>query len=159
MRLAAVLPALALVLVATTATSELKDARTAREGVSSLSFAPKPFHDNLPRMKVSLTTAARARRGFEYVVVLLVTGPETGSMFNCDNTVASTAPGSAVPHQHILGAPGRTYTLWLLAERGSGGHFCHGKATLTVSSVSMRGPLSKDSHILRTVSFRILRSD
>ena len=97
----------------------------AKEGVSSLSYAPKPFYDDLSRMRVRLKTTGRARRGYHYVVLLTIRGPDalnhpTGDP-GCAYGAGSTVKGSYVPHDRVLGAPGKTYTIWLKAYEDLGG--------------------------------------
>jgi hypothetical protein len=87
----------------TVAKAASNNAREKAEGVSSLTYAPKPFYDNRSRMKVRFTTTGRARPGFNYLVTLLVSGPSTGSSFGCDATVVSGKPGSSVPRSAISG--------------------------------------------------------
>lgn len=142
------------VVTATVAKAVSNQTRATSEGVSSLTYAPKPFYDNLSRMKVRFATTARARPGFEYVVTLLVSGPSTGSWFQCDETAVSGEPGTSLPPSAIHGAPGRTYVVWLLAGRKDGGHFCRGRASLSVVSASASRPSS--NRRLRTLAFRIL---
>lgn len=147
-------------LVTATATAAVRtsssETAAVSEGVTSLTYAPKPFYDDLPRMRIRFTTTGRARPGSEYVVVLFISGANTGSMFDCDDTVISTVPGSAIPQRRILGAPGRRYGVWLLADRAFGRHFCLGRARLSVSSTSLSRPSSNRD--LRTIRFRVLHA-
>jgi hypothetical protein len=149
--------ALALLVTATASGEVAGSSRRAAgsEGVASLTYAPKPFYDDLSRMKVRFTTTGRARSAFEYVVVLFITGIGTGSSSECDANVISGVPGSSAPSSRIHGAPGQTYTVWLLAGKNDGGVFCPGRASLNVVSTSATRPSSNRD--LRTLRFEILR--
>jgi hypothetical protein len=52
----------AIVLALVTGQSHASSSRVGAEGVSSLSYAPKPFYDDLSRMRARFTTTGRASR-------------------------------------------------------------------------------------------------
>lgn len=133
------------------ASASARDSASFAVGVSSLSYAPKPFYDDLSRMRVRFTTTGRTKKGSYYSVILLISGPDAGPSAGCLNLGVSDDPATAVRPQRILGAPGRTYTVWLKATGGLSAepYFCHGRAELTVSA---------GKSDLRTLKFRILRA-
>jgi hypothetical protein len=138
-----------------------RQSRDSREGVSSLSYAPKPVYDDLRRMRVRFTTTGRAGPGREYLVSLFIEGPDAAAGMRastCDNYIDSYFPGNSTVKGHILGAPGHTYTVWLIASQGWGGYFCHGRAELAIYTNSIRHPSLKRIRTWRTAKFRILRA-
>ena len=142
---ARVLLAVAAALLSAAAPSVGSLARSAvsAEGVSSLSYAPKPFYDDLSRMRVRFMTNGHARPGLEYRVVLLISGPDTSSL-NCQSLAFSTLSDSVVgPVQRILGAPGKTYTVSLRAAGPLRKYFCHGRAELSVENRLNTAPLGE----------------
>ena len=50
------------------------DSEAGEEGVSNISYSPKPFCDDLDRLKISVTTTGAAREGFQYIVGLGIDG-------------------------------------------------------------------------------------
>ena len=102
-------------------------------------------------MRVRFTTTGRARPGFKYEVDLLMSGPDANGL-DCAYGAFSRQRDSTV------GAPGQTYTVWLVAPSWMGGYFCHGRAELSVDSVSVQHRSSKTSRTVRTISFRMLRA-
>ncbi len=132
------------------------DAGEPHEGVSELSYAPKPFYDDLDRMHVSFTTTGPARPGFEYEVILSMKGPEV-DVLECGAFAFSDNPKSAVRRQTIVGEKGHTYTVTFKPSLISDAdYFCHGRATLAVVSVAIRNPSRKTSRKMKTPSFRVL---
>jgi hypothetical protein len=129
-----------------------RDSASSVAGVSSLTYAPKPFYDDLSRMRVRFTTTGTARPGSYYSLSLLISGPDAGPNARCLNlAVSGDRLFDTRPSRRIRGAPGRTYTVWLTAARGysTEPYFCHGRAELTVSA---------GKRDLRTLKFRILRA-
>lgn len=142
---------LAAIAVLTAGSASARDAASSAVGVSSLSYAPKPFYDDLSRMRVRFTTTGRAKPGTYYYVDLLINGPDAGPDASCLNLAVSDQAYTAVNPHRIPGAPGKTYTVWLKATGGlsSEPYFCHGRAELSVSA---------GKRDLRTLKFRILRA-
>jgi hypothetical protein len=135
----------------TVGSASARDTASSAVGVSSLSYAPKPFYDDLSRMRVRFTTTGRAKPGTDYSVVLLIDGPDAGPDASCQNLAVSFDAATAVNPRRIVGAPGKTYTVWLKATGGYSAepYFCHGRASLTVTA---------GKRDLRTIKFRILRA-
>ena len=131
----------------------------AKEGVSSLSYAPKPFYDDLSRMRVRFTTTGRAGPGRHYIVSLLIVGPDAfgGASNGCAYLASSKGLPRGVRPVRILGAPGRTYVVWLHAGAGIGstGYFCHGRANLRVRTNSIRNPSQAKLREFLGLDFRV----
>jgi hypothetical protein len=120
--LAVAATALVLAMLAASTQSAVSGATT--EGVSSLSYAPKPFYDDLSRMRVRFTTTGRAGPGREYDVILFILGPEALGSCDysapcCSSTAWSKLRSDTLRPVRVLGQPGRTYTVWLRAQRPS----------------------------------------
>lgn len=127
-------------------------AELSAEGVSSLSYAPKPFTDTLSRMRVDFTTTGPARPGHFYDVYVFVKRPDDEG--GCVSLGVSNGTRNA---RRILGGTNQSHRVWLAGIRASPTDFCSGKAELTVISRPIRHA-SKDVRVLRTISFRILRA-
>ena len=134
--------------------SSAQDTRLAAEGVSSLGYGPKPFYDDRSRMRVTFTTTGRAGQNREYYVLLTIDGPDTS---NCADLAGSTVP--FLNPVTVLGAPGRTYAVWLTASPiVFNGYFCRGRATLWVGTNTIEYPSRAANRVLRKTQFRILRA-
>lgn len=120
------------------------------EGVSTLSYTPKPFTAGLSRMSVRFTTTGRARPGYYYDVYLFIDARD-------DRGCVSLGVSDRADSDRILGAPNQTYTVLLMGIKRPPGPFCHGHAEVTVVSTSIT-PSSKRTRVLRTISFRVLRA-
>ena len=133
-------------------------ARPVAEGVSSLEYAPKPVYDDFSKLRVRFTTTGQARPGYEYYVSLGIDGPDARGS-DCAWVAYSSLEGQSSRRGHIVGAPGKTITLWLLAEPLMGGYFCHGRAELSVHSLKIRGDAhGKYTRHMRSDKFRVLRA-
>ncbi len=123
-------------------------AKASVEGVSSLSYAPLPFHSTSKAIRVRFTTVGRAPPGRVYAAWIF-TG--LGNP-DCYNEVNYRGPP-------IKGAPGTSYTVAIRANAiDSDAVFCKGRARLHVSTElvmhdSVDGPRR---HTLRVLRFRIL---
>ena len=127
-------------------------AETSAEGVSSLSYAPKPFVDTSSHMRVDFTTTGRARPRHYYDVYVFIDEP--GDARNCVTLGVPSGSGIA---RRIVGGPGESYTVWLSGIKAPSADFCPGKAELSVIS----RPISRTStkvRVLRTISFRVLHA-
>lgn len=123
------------------------------EGVSSLSYSPKPFYNDLSYMKVRLTTVGRAALGREYVVTLISGGKHAGE---CASAAVSDEPRLGGSRKRITGSAGGTYTVWLRAIELDGGFFCAGPAYLIIDTEQINS--TKGARVLRKLTFRILRA-
>lgn len=147
----------ALLLVAITLTAlvsgstALSSTAVAPEGVSSVSYSPKPLYNDLSYIRVRFTTTGRARPGWGYGVDLETKGPAGG----CAYVAASNTPLLGGSRRVITGAPGTTYTVTLWAEVG-GGFWCAGPAELWVGTRTLKHPGYMT--IYRKVWFRIFRA-
>jgi hypothetical protein len=119
------------------------------EGVSTLSYAPKPLTADLSRMRVRFTTTGRARPGYYYDVYLFINPRD-------DRGCVSLGVSDRTGTDRILGAPDHTYTVSLSGVKRPPGDFCDGRAEVTVVSRSI-DPSSKRTRILRAISLRVLR--
>lgn len=127
-------------------------AEVSAEGISSLSYAPKPFLDTSSRMRVDFTTTGRARPGHYYDVYVFIDASADAS--NCVSLGVTSGSGIA---RRIVGSPGQSYTVWLAGLKDPRADFCPGKAELSVIS----RPISRTStkvRVLRTISFRVLHA-
>jgi hypothetical protein len=127
-------------------------AEISAEGISSLTYAPKPFVDTSSRMRVDFTTTGRARPGHYYDVYVFIDAPD-----DARNCVSLGVPSGAGIARRIVGGPGESYTVWLAGVRARPADFCHGKAELAVIS----RPISRTStrvRVLRAISFRVLHA-
>src|SRR5262245_49553293 len=96
----------------------------AAEGVSSLDYAPKPFHSTRKAIRVRCTTVGRARPGRKYAAWIFTGLGNAGCYLE-------------VPYvgRPIRGARGRTYIISIRANAiDSDGAFCKGRARLQVST-------------------------
>ena len=144
--------AIAAAVLATTAGAVRGEA--VAENVSAMSYAPKPFYDDLSRMRIRFTTTGRAKPGHYYAVILSISGPDAGPGAGCTNLGYSEDSGTTVHARRILGGRGQTQTVWFKA--GSfGRYFCHGRATVTVDVGPKNVSLRRE---IRTLNFRILRA-
>ena len=126
-------------------------AEVSAEGISSLTYAPKPFVDTSSRMRVEFTTTGRARPGHYYDVYVFIDAPD-----DARNCVRLGVPSAAGIARRIVGGPGESYTVWLAGVRARA-DFCRGKAELAVIS----RPISRTStqvRVLRAISFRVLHA-
>lgn len=133
-----------------------RDEGLSTEGVSLLRYTPRPVYSNLPRIRVRFKTTGRAGPGRQYVVQLLTFGSAVpGSDPDCTIAVFYPAVRSST---HILGGPGRNYTVPLPAYDPIFGtrHFCKGQADLSVCTQSIRKPPSLTTRCYRRVILRIL---
>jgi hypothetical protein len=132
-------------------------ASASAEGVSSLTYAPKPFYSHRGRLLVRFTTTGRAAPGREYVVVLLVDAPTWPRSLNGCGLYAFSWDSQ----QRVVGAPGTTYIVVLKADPTLGGpgagYFCPGPARLFVETNSIRNPSRKNARVLRKVTLRVFR--
>jgi hypothetical protein len=126
------------------------------EGISLLRYTPRPVYSDLSRIRVRFATTSRAGPGRQYVVQLLIFG-SAGPTSDPDCTIAAFYPavGSST---HILGGPGREYTVPLPAYDPIFGtrHFCKGQAIISVCTRSIRKPPSLTTRCYRRVILRIL---
>ena len=105
------------------------DAAISAEGVSALTYGPKPFTDALSRMRVRFTTTGPARPGYYYDVYVFV--DRLDGEGGCLTLGVSNATGA---ERRMIGASDHVYTVWLTGIKASSRTFCPGKAELTVVS-------------------------
>lgn len=123
-------------------------------GVSALSYAPKPFYDDLTHMTVRFTTTGRTRPGREYFVVLEVFGRDQDCQF-------ATVYPDDYNKPRVLGGQGKNYVVTLGAKKSSFGlyeYFCRGPARLRVGSNLIRSPTRRTVRFHRTINFRIFHA-
>jgi hypothetical protein len=147
-RLSLVVRALALLLVAAQVGCGSPAATPPVEGVSSLSYSPKPLHNDLRSFEVRFTTRGPAQEGLEYYAGIVI--DSLAGERGCSFLEVAPPEGS---RQHVEGAPGRTYTVVMRAD--AGGRFCAGRATLAVGTA--RPSDGRGGRQYRKVTFRILR--
>jgi hypothetical protein len=140
-----------------------RDARVSAEGVSSLSYAPKPFYDDLSGMRVRFTTTGRARPGWQYVVSLIILGPDAQPENRCTSVLISSLPTDVIrPFHRVLGGTGKTNTVVFRADTFAplSNYFCHGRATVRVYTAAIHKPKKgpSSSRAMRSLSFRILHA-
>jgi hypothetical protein len=125
-------------------------------GVFVVTYAPQPLTSALSQIRVRFTTTGQARLGWEYYVYLAL--KPRPKKTRCAHTAASWNPATARHVQHISGAPGKTYTVWLRAAKSLGGHFCPGRGILEIGT----GPPGHEAsrrRPLRLVPVTILRAN
>jgi hypothetical protein len=149
-------------LLATVGLSGAGTSAISKEGVSSSSYAPKPFYNDITRLRIRFTTTGRARPGFEYLAIYSIHGP--GSLSEkCASFGLSDEKNDVVREQTILGAAGRSYTVIFKPARFSSDFpvvhgFCPGRAFVEFTSASIAHPSKKTSRLLATLTFRVRKA-
>lgn len=104
--------------------------------------------------------------GRQYIVSLFIIGPDALRGNGCAYFASSDGRDQTLRPVRILGAPGRTYVVWLKAADifaraagiGSTSYFCHGRAKLRILTDSIRNPSQATFRVFRIVDFRIRRA-
>jgi hypothetical protein len=119
-------------------------------GVSSLSYSPKPFSDDMHEMTVRFTTTGRAGGGREYIVYLT-----TG----IDYHGSGCYPEWESMESPMRGGVGKTYSVVLDTDAvfDEDTFFCPGKAQLVVRTQYIEGGSGTlEPRLMRKLEFRIL---
>ena len=97
--------------------------------ITKLTYSPKPLYNDVIGVTVSFTATRDAKRGYEWGVMLNISGEE--SAFSCSATMLSWDPvlgGNARRHMQSKGK----HSVLLRGQRASGTYICRGRAWLQV---------------------------
>ena len=97
--------------------------------ITKLTYSPKPLYNDVIGVTVSFTATRDAKRGYEWGVMLNISGEEPA--FSCSAMMLSWDPvlgGNARRHMQSKGK----HSVLLRGQRASGTYICRGRAWLQV---------------------------
>ena len=97
--------------------------------ITKLAYSPKPLYNDVSGVTVSFTATRDAKPGYEWGVMLNISGEEPA--FSCSATMLSWDPvlgGNARRHMQSKGK----HSVLLRGQRASGTFICRGRAWLQV---------------------------